>query len=204
MFRQHIYNESYALVDPEQDGTRAKRESGPLIAFACQSDAARLLDYGGGEGHLACILREYGFQAESWDPMRDGTAPPEPGTFDIVTAHEVLEHTPDPLGTCRQALSFPRPGGIFLFSTLPLDDLPPRATDHWYIAPRNGHISIHTNQSLRLLFDRLGWRVRQYGPHHHMAFTAETRRRTVMTRGARMLDPAVSSPPTAARSRSPD
>jgi SAM-dependent methyltransferase len=201
MFRQYIYNESYALVDPDVGGARAERDSVPLIAFARQVNAGRILDYGGGEGGLARILTEHGFAATSWDPMHAEPAAPSETDFDLVTAYEVLEHTPTPARTCREALSFVRPGGLFLFSTLTLDALPPQSCDHWYIAPRNGHISIHSAASLRLLFAGLGWRVHTYGPHHHLAFAEPGG--TAIPGSGRMPDSLISSVPRAGQSRSP-
>jgi SAM-dependent methyltransferase len=195
MFRRHIYNESYAEVDPECTGARAQRESVPLIAFARQVNAKTVLDYGGGDGSLARILNENGIDAHSWDPLHPGTVAPAPGIFDLVTAFEVLEHTPTPIQTCRQALSFVREGGLFLFSTLTLDDVTGPVCDNWYVAPRNGHISIHTSKSLQLLFARLDWRLLHYGPGHHMAFAARQPEGDVKS--------LINSVPRATRSRYP-
>jgi hypothetical protein len=169
MFRQHIYNGSYADVDPDANGARARANSGPLINFVRQVNAKRLLDYGGGDGTLARILVENGFDAVSWDPMRDDKPAPPAGGFDLVTAFEVLEHTPTPLQTSEQVLSFLHAGGLFLFSTLTLDALSPQSCDNWYIAPRNGHISIHTSRSLDLLFARLDRKVHHFGSGFHLA-----------------------------------
>jgi len=197
MFRRHIY-ESYPLVDPEMDGTRAKREAIPLLALAGQVKASRVLDYGGGEGTLTRIMTGNGYEATSWDPMRDGTLSPPPASFDIVTAYEVFEHTPTPSRTCQEALSFARPGGLFLFSTLISDELRTQACDHWYISPRNGHISIHTTHSLRRLFAQLGWRVRHHGSSHHMAFAESAPGQDDTP------DRLINSAPRATRSTSPD
>lgn len=155
-FRRYIYNDDYIVVDPEAAGARAQTNAVWVARHARGIAAARLLDYGGGDGTLARLLNEQGMIARSWDPMHPGETPPPDGGFDLVTAFEVLEHTPTPVETCRQALSLSRDGGQFLFSTLTMDKLPARSCDHWYIAPRNGHISLHTSDSLRHLAARLG------------------------------------------------
>ena len=170
MFRQHIYNADYLQVDPDAAGSRARGNVSGMIGLARRVNAVRVLDYGGGDGTLARGLTENGIDAVSWDPMRDNEPAPPAGGFDLVSAYEVLEHTPTPLQTCAQALSFLRPGGLFVFSTLTQDDLRPQACDYWYIAPRNGHISIHTSRSLELLFARLGRKVQHFNALMHLAY----------------------------------
>jgi SAM-dependent methyltransferase len=171
-FRQNIYNSEYASVDPDYaDGSRARGNALLTDNVMGQLGARRVLDYGGGDGTMASELRLKGFDAHSWDPFGDpgSGADITLGTFDLVTAFEVFEHTPTPVTTTSEALSFLRPNGRLLFSTLLMDELARQATDHWYIAPRNAHISLHTRASLRALFARLGWTVHTYKPNLHMA-----------------------------------
>ena len=42
----------------------------------------------------------------------------QPGSFDIVTCMEMLEHVPDPASTVRACASLARPGGWVFFSTI--------------------------------------------------------------------------------------
>jgi len=145
-----IYNDDYILVDPEFQSVRPRLTAAQLARTPPDARGTiSVLDFGGGRGELARLLREQGFQhADSYDPFFGGSSIPE-RHYDLVTAFEVFEHTTDPIGTAAQAASFLAPGGFLLFSTLvqPRTALP----DWWYIAPRNGHISIHTRQSLRAI-----------------------------------------------------
>ncbi len=170
-FRRNIYNEGYAEADPDYaDGSRARANAVLTENAMGQLGATRVLDYGGGNGALAAVLRAKGLDAQSWDPIADRDRPaPAAGTFDLVTALEVFEHTATPLETAAHALSMLRPNGRLFFSTLLMDGLPRQATDHWYIAPRNGHISLHTRASLHRLFDRLGWTVNCLNHNLHIA-----------------------------------
>jgi SAM-dependent methyltransferase len=171
-FRQNIYNEGYAAVDPDYaDGSRARASATLTYNVMGQLGASRVLDYGGGDGTMANELRAKGFDAHSWDPVvqRERDIAVAIGSFDLVTAFEVFEHTPTPISTAAEALSFLRPNGWLLFSTLLMDELQRQSTDHWYIAPRNGHISLHTSASLRALFARLGWAVGSFSANLHMA-----------------------------------
>lgn len=166
-FVRHIYNADYATVDPDAQLARASANLAPLLGFMKQTNLVSMLDYGGGNGALARMLSARGVAATSWDPLLDPG--PLQASVDLVTAYEVLEHTPTPLQTCRQALSCLRPGGLMLFSTLTIDTAPTDACAHWYVAPRNGHLSIHTRASLDHLFAQLGHRLHHFNDLTHLA-----------------------------------
>jgi hypothetical protein len=170
-FRNRIYDTGYAAADPDYaTGSRARRNAVLTAEFMRRFSTCRVLDYGGGDGTLATSLRERGLDAHSWDLLLDGrSALPPTGTFPLVTAFEVFEHSPTPIETALDALSMVEKKGRLLFSTLLLDRLPRFSTDHWYIAPRNGHVSLHTRLSLQRLFSSLGWGVRSFDSHLHLA-----------------------------------
>jgi len=170
-FRAQIYNDGYAAADPDYaDGSRARGNAAIAANVLNLMRATRVLDYGGGDGTLATFLRAEQIDAVSWDPVADqASAMPPRCSFHLVTAFEVFEHTPTPIETAREALSMLVPGGCLLFSTLLLDQMPRQSTDHWYIAPRNGHISLHSSSSLKKLFSRLGWSVRSFNANLHIA-----------------------------------
>jgi len=83
--------------------------------------------------------------------MDEGGASPS-GSFDFISAFEVLEHTPEPLATIQQALGLLIGRGVFVVSTLTIDHVSPRGMDNWYFAPRNGHITLYTKRSLQTMF----------------------------------------------------
>lgn len=167
-WREDIYNDDYAEFDPDgADGSRA-RANAPLVCdLAHRLGVSSLLDYGGGDGTLGRLLVTRGFDAWSWDEYSGGHPPPY--HVPLVTAFEVLEHTTTPIETAKKILSWLTPGGTFLFSTLTMDSLLALSMDHWYIAPRNGHVSLHTSASLYRLFTQLGWQVRHLNEAVHIA-----------------------------------
>lgn len=174
-FRRWIYNADYATVDPDYVAARPAANATTVAGLMKQNGIRRMLDYGGGNGDLACTLAAQGFDAMSWDPMEPGQPTPDRRDFPLVTAFEVMEHTPTPRATAREMTGHAGSNGIVLFSTLVLDTAAPDVLDHWYVAPRNGHITIHTAASLTALFARLGWQVHHFGPAYHLAHRGNVR-----------------------------
>lgn len=143
---ERIYNAEYARADPDFAEARPRFFAETLArSLAPLRGSLNALDFGGGRGLLAALMRAQGFRFDSFDPYFDD-APPPRGGYDLVTAFEVVEHSRTPLATFRAALAALRPGGMLLFSIL----LVPRGADAtwWYIGPRNGHVSLHTDRSL--------------------------------------------------------
>jgi hypothetical protein len=169
-FRTQIYNDDYARVDPDYADTRPLNNAAFIIAET-RGTRPEVFDYGAGSHRLAKKLREFGLTAHSHDILDldgDSGLPREP--VDIVTAFEVFEHSPDPITTFIQATAYLKPKGRLYFSTLTLD---PTLTDpchHWYVAPRNGHLTIHTQQSLAIMADAEGLAVKHLGEAYHVAW----------------------------------
>lgn len=149
-----IYNSDYIKADPDFSDTRPRYFAG-VVRNALEPGETGLaaLDFGGGEGRFAALMRDAGFcNFASYDPFF-GDAPASASAYDLITAFEVVEHTRDPIGTFREMLGLLRPDGGLLFSTL----LQPARLDQgwWYLAPRNGHVSLHCWRSLRSVARRL-------------------------------------------------
>jgi hypothetical protein len=172
-FAERIYNEDYVLVDPDYVLARPLQCLKVVRRIAESVKATiRLCDYGGGDGALAQRLREDGFDCDSWDPFgKAGDAKLAAQAYDFLTCIEVIEHAADPIGTVEAIATALRADGIVLFTTLlQPDDLSPGALDWWYAAPRNGHISIHTADSLQRLWRKVGMRVASLNETTHVAF----------------------------------
>jgi len=159
-FKAHIYNDSYSQVDPDYAAIRPE-SWGCLIAEHLGEFLPRIsaLDYGGGTGRLAEVLRERGVKrAETWDPFnRAFLAPPE-GNYNLVSCIEVLEHLPDPKAGIKSLVShLPGEGALLLSTLLQPEDIGKVGVKWSYLAPRNGHISLYTVSSLQHLLRTWGF-----------------------------------------------
>ena len=152
---ERIYNDDYIRADPGFVEERPKYFAGVLDELLVSlKHRIEALDFGGGNGALASLARGRGFDRyDSFDPFFGDQTPPM-SLYDLVTAFEVVEHSRNPLGTFQEMQSLLKPGGVVMFSTMVQpNDVDP---EWWYIAPRNGHVSIHSDRSLRTLANRVG------------------------------------------------
>lgn len=153
-YLREIYNDDYVKYDPDYLRSRAEANAEAIHTLI----KGRCLDYGGGNGYLAELLRKRGINAYSWDPMVDAK---EPMTqFQTILSFEVFEHHPDPKALISSIKRLLKPGGKVYFSTL-------TNGEDWYVAPRNGHISIFTKESLNHLGGLVGLEYKQFNPGFH-------------------------------------
>jgi SAM-dependent methyltransferase len=173
-FKQQVYNEDYVKVDPDCTETRPAHEARLLEgAFGEFKQEISVLDFGGGQGQLARNLAAAGFgDVVNYDPFHEDQASRPQRTFNLVVCFEVVEHSPDPVRTFRDMFSFLDPQrGLVLFSTLLA---PPEIgqvkASWWYIGPRNGHVSIHTQESLAGVICGLGMSYLPLSANMHWAY----------------------------------
>ncbi len=172
-FERWIYNDAYVEVDPDYLGDRPRNNADGLGHLFPQVPAARHLDYGGGNGMLANLLRERGWDSSSYDPFIERDRPADSlGKFDLITAFEVFEHVPDVTVLMRDLDRLRTPGGIVLFSTMVSDAeiRPNKPIRWWYAAPRNGHISLYSRKSLGVLAHRLSLNFASFSDGMHAFF----------------------------------
>ena len=158
-WQECIYNDDYARIDPEYTGFRAGR-SVPIVRAATRrwflpGDIG--CEFGGGRGTLADLLTQDGLPFESFDPFGKQALTKDPGSYSIVTAFEVLEHVPDPLAVFDKIAGLLTTSrSLCLISTMTNDGLASSGAlmNWWYAAPRNGHITLYAQKTLKMLADR--------------------------------------------------
>ena len=170
-FLKHIYNENYVVVDPDFVEVRPSLNAQAIgLAFAASRSEIRILDYGGGNGRMAELLREQGFSAATYDPFSVHNELPS-CRFELVTCLEVAEHAPFPAQTIASMTSLLHDDGAILFSTLlQPDNFEALGLNWWYAGPRNGHVSLYSAEALTRLFAVHGMRVSSFSAGLHLAY----------------------------------
>jgi 2-polyprenyl-3-methyl-5-hydroxy-6-metoxy-1,4-benzoquinol methylase len=138
------------------------------------------VDWAGGIGLLVRLMRDAGFdyywddkyaanilaQGFSWHD----NAPALGGEAKLVTAVEVLEHTPEPLAFLKTVLA--ETGAQAIFFTQCLHDGRSYDPNWWYLLPDSGqHISFFSEKTLRQLADMLGLSLSSVGTSHLLSKT---------------------------------
>ncbi len=168
-FKAHIYNEAYVFADPIFEVIRPQRNSEMVsVLWGRSLLGISVLDYGGGDGAFSRFMQERGFSCVSVDAFHGGDVL-VPGTvYELVTCFEVIEHVPhlDLAAWFAGLVAWLSPSGTLLLSTELLDAHP--GIDNHYIAPRNGHISLHTGASLRALAASHGLTVYSVSNEMHL------------------------------------
>lgn len=132
----------------------------------------RLLDFGGGSGLLCRLLRDIGIDAWTYDSY--GTSEYAlsfktekeqlvPGSFNMVSSFELLEHLPEP-GKDLEAI-FRLAPETFFASTEPYS--PAYQQDWWYLSPSTGqHVFFYSPQALQMIAARFGYSLVSVGGWH--------------------------------------
>lgn len=178
----YIYNADYYLhIDPDYSERRPQGNANPLASLLSgPRDQWLGLDYGGGHGRTAQLLRERGYAYQCHDPFGDREVnETNIGRFNFCSAFEVAEHSPDPMKTLGEIISLCSPERLaILFAThvhdghLPTDG----RLDGWYAAPRNGHISLYSRESLARMACAYRLNICSVSSTSHLFFRGYTNR----------------------------
>jgi SAM-dependent methyltransferase len=185
-FAELVYNDDYALVDPDFADLRPRANAAFIAELFAAHRSTRILDYGGGNGLTAELLRGAGFtNVTTYDPFVPAHSARPTGRFELILCFEVVEHSPDPHGTFEDIDSLVATDGIVLFSTLVQPaEITSFGLDWWYAAPRNGHVSLHSRESIAAITAGLGYNFGSFNDNLHVLF------RTVPAFAQHLLRPA--------------
>jgi 2-polyprenyl-6-hydroxyphenyl methylase/3-demethylubiquinone-9 3-methyltransferase len=169
-FLRYVYNEDYLLVDPDYQESRPRGTAANLCHLFSGAKPQRILDYGGGDGRLAELLRAAGFpQVDTYDPFVPRYSARPPHRFDCVVCFEVVEHSTDPVRTFAEMDDFLTGSGLIIFSTLLQPaDIDQLGLNWWYAGPRNGHVSLFSRASLEKVVQPFGFKLGSFNESWHV------------------------------------
>jgi SAM-dependent methyltransferase len=192
---QEVYDEGYWSSSAAKDrGYSDYRSDAPLYLKTYRKrlsvvrrhfpKPARVLDVGCAAGYFLAVMAEAGWQVTGVEPSdairaqaveRLGAervhggllqdVPLEPGSFDLVTFWDVIEHVPDPVAVLAHARTLLAPGGKLLIETQNVDSraakLLGKAWQHYKHAEHIYHFNPHT---IADLLGRAGYRILENSP----------------------------------------
>jgi Methyltransferase domain len=154
-FKAHIYNDGYAAVDPDYQAARP-RNNADLVKQLWGPHKAQT------DGFPVAV---------TYDPMVPAYARIPERKFELVTCFETLEHLPDPAGGIARLLDcVAEPGLVHISTYAQPADFGKVGVNWWYVAPRNGHVSIFSRKALALAFGRHGYKTVSVSDNLHFAF----------------------------------
>jgi hypothetical protein len=172
-WQRHVYNSQYQTVDPDYASTRPRSNAAVLSSLLRWHKRSVVgLDFGGGSGLTAELLRRAGYSYDSFDPFGESRLSIElEGRYNFCSTFEVAEHSPNPREMVSTILSMLHAGKVaILIGTQVHEGI---VSDNsrlswWYIAPRNGHISIYSRRSLQILGEQFGLACHSFSRSFHL------------------------------------
>jgi SAM-dependent methyltransferase len=131
--------------------------NGGLVRYLNANTRARACGFD--EGTIVAAARRQGIPILSEEQLAE-----QEGSFDVVSAIEVLEHTPEPLVTLRQIRRLLRPGGLLFLTTGNARPYADKLTRWSYVTPEI-HLSYFEPKTLELAMRSTGFRPERRPRH---------------------------------------
>jgi 2-polyprenyl-3-methyl-5-hydroxy-6-metoxy-1,4-benzoquinol methylase len=139
-------------------------------------EAGRVLDIGCSTGNFLDMMREHGWNVQGVEPgfaaaayandqvgisVFNGTleeAHFDPGTFDVITMWDVIEHLPDPAGSLQEVFRILKDDGLLVVATPQLDSIDAKLFGRFWIGyelPR--HLTVFSRRTLSQMAEQAGF-----------------------------------------------
>ena len=187
---EHVYNEGYwnsseaktrGYTDYISDAELYLKTYRRRLAVVRRHFKApgRVLDVGCAAAYFLSVMKDEGWQVTGLEPSEAvraeaagrigaenvmdgllGQVDLEPGSFDLITLWDVLEHIPDPVAALSAARELLAPGGKLLIETQNVNS---RAAEwlgpKWQHYKHTEHIYHFNPKTLGAILERAGWRT---------------------------------------------
>jgi SAM-dependent methyltransferase len=143
----------------------------------------RLLDVGTAAGAFVASARDRGWDAQGCEPnawladwgarhygirIRQGDLLQqnyEPGSFDVITLWDVIEHTTDPRAVLERCRALLRPGGVLIVNYPDIGSWIARAMGRRWLFLTSVHLYYFDRPTIRLFLEKHGYSVEAMRPH---------------------------------------
>ena len=144
----------------------------------------RLLDIGTAAGAFVAAATKRGWDAEGCEPnswmaewgtrhygirIRQGSVfdqPYEPGSFDVVTLWDVIEHTPDPRAVLEHCHTLLKPGGLLIVNYPDIGSWIARALGRRWLFLTSVHLWYFDRRTIRQMLEKTGFSVEVTRAHY--------------------------------------
>jgi 2-polyprenyl-3-methyl-5-hydroxy-6-metoxy-1,4-benzoquinol methylase len=143
----------------------------------------RLLDVGTAAGAFVAAAKARGWDAEGCEPnhwmadwgtrrygirIRKGDLLQqdyEPGSFDVITLWDVIEHTTDPAAVLERCRTLLKPGGLLVVNYPDIGSWIARLFGRRWLFLTSVHLYYFDRRTMRRLLEKAGFRVENVRPH---------------------------------------
>lgn len=142
-----------------------------LLIETCFPEAKTMVDYAGGYGVLARLMRDAGYDYYTQDDYCENifakdfdvkAAPVK--KFDLVTGFEVLEHFSNPIKDLEKVFHY---AGDAIFSTELLPENDTEIENWWYLTEETGqHIAFYSTKAMEIIAEKFN--KHYYCRHKHL------------------------------------
>lgn len=153
------------------------------IEAAALPPGRRVLDVGAAGGSFLAVARERGYEPQGCEPsawmcafargrygleLHPGTIfdmPVPPGSVDLLTLWDVIEHTPDPRAVLEKARELLAPGGVLAMSYPDWGSLAARAMRRRWVFVLTVHLYYFDPRTMGEMLRRTGFSPLGFRPH---------------------------------------
>ena len=132
------------------------------------------VDWGGGNGRTSGYLREKGWNYDSIDPYGETSVTKQNlGCYNFCSAFEVFEHLPNPIQTLNEICEKCSKEKLLILIGTGSHDLvvnDQTRLSWWYAAPRNGHVSLFSKTTFKVIGNLLGMSYISFSSGTHILF----------------------------------